>query len=142
MNSNARTKITITASVNASAEQVWQCWTQPEHITQWNQASDDWHTPRAENDLRVGGKFSNRMESKDGKFGFDFWGVYDVVEPPHRLDFTIGDGRTVQIKLEPTDGGTHVVETFEAESENSVELQRQGWQAILDNFKKYVENRS
>ena len=140
MDDNVRTKITIEASIHATPEQVWQCWTQPEHITKWNQASDDWHTPHAENDLRVGGRFSSRMESKDGKYGFDFWGVYDLVEPFHCLDYTIGDGRTVQITMEPVDGGTHVVETFEAESEHSVELQRQGWQAILDNFKRYIEN--
>ena len=140
MESTARTKITIETNIAATPEQVWQCWTLPEHITKWNQASEDWHTPRAESDLRVGGKFTNRMESKDGKFGFDFWGVYDVVEPPRHLDFTIGDGRTVQITMEPLAGGTYVVETFEAESENSVELQRQGWQAILDNFKRYVES--
>ena len=140
MDSNARTKITIEATISAPPEQVWQYWTAPEHITKWNQASEDWHTPRAESDLRVGGRFSNRMEAKDGTFGFDFWGVYDVVEPPRRLDFTIGDGRTVQITMEPLAGGTHVAETFEAESENSIELQRLGWQAILDNFKRYVEN--
>jgi len=140
MDGNARTKITIEASIHASMEQVWQCWTQPEHITKWNQASDDWHTPHAENDLRVGGKFSSRMESKDGKYGFDFGGVYDAVEPYRRIAYTIGDGRAVHITMEPVDGGTHVVETFEAESENSVELQRQGWQAILDNFKRYVES--
>ena len=140
MDDNARTKITIEACIHATPEQVWQCWTLPEHITKWNQASDDWHTPHAENDLRVGGRFSSRMESKDGKYGFDFWGVYDLVEPFHRLDYTIGDGRTVHITMEPVDGGTHVVETFEAEGEHSVELQRQGWQAILDNFKRYVEN--
>ena len=141
MDGNARTKITIEASIHATPEQVWQCWTLPEHITKWNQASDDWHTPYAENDLRVGGRFSSRMESKDGKFGFDFGGVYDVVEPPSRLDYTLGDGRVVHITMEPVDGGTHVIETFEAESENSIERQRQGWQAILDNFKRYVENR-
>ena len=141
MDDNARAQITITASIHATPEQVWQCWTLPEHITKWNQASDDWHTPYAENDLRVGGRFSSRMESKDGKFGFDFGGVYDVVEPPSRLDYTLGDGRVVHITMEPVDGGTHVIETFEAESENSLERQRQGWQAILDNFNRYVENR-
>ena len=140
MDDSARTKITIEANIQATPEQVWQCWTLPEHITKWNQASDDWHTPHAENDLRVGGRFSSRMESKDGKYGFDFWGVYDLVEPFHRLNYTIGDGRTVQITMEPVGGGTYVVETFEAEGEHSVELQRQGWQAILDNFKRYVEN--
>ena len=139
MDNNAPTSITIEASIQASPEQVWQCWTQPEHITKWNQASDDWHTPHAENDLRVGGRFSSRMESKDGKYGFDFWGVYDRVEPFSRIDYTIGDGRAVHITMKPIDGGTYVVETFEAESENSIELQREGWQAILDNFKRYVE---
>ncbi len=99
MDDNARAQITITASIHATPEQVWQCWTLPEHITKWNQASDDWHTPHAENDLRVGGRFSSRMESKDGKYGFDFWGVYDLVEPFHRLDYTIGDGRAVHITM-------------------------------------------
>lgn len=141
MEGKVRAKITVEANIHATPEQVWQCWTLPEHITKWNQASDDWHTPYAENDLRVGGRFSSRMESKDGKFGFDFGGVYDVVEPPSRLDYTLGDGRVVHITMEPVDGGTHVIETFEAESENSIERQRQGWQAILDNFKRYVENR-
>ena len=140
MEDNARAQITITASIHATTEQVWQFWTLPEHITKWNQASDDWHTPHAENDLRVGGRFSSRMESKDGKYGFDFGGVYDAVEPYHIIAYTIGDGRTVHITMEPVDGGTHVVETFEAESQNSIERQRQGWQAILDNFKRYVEN--
>ena len=140
MEDNARTKITIQASIRATPEQVWQCWTLPEHIMKWNQASADWHTPYAESDLRVGGKFMSRMESKDGKYGFDFGGVYDVVEPPHRLDYTIGDGRAVHITMEAKDGGTYVLETFEAESTNSVERQREGWQAILGNFKRYVEN--
>jgi len=142
MDGSGRVSITIEASINASPEQVWQCWTLPEHITKWNQASDDWHTPRAENDLRVGGTFNSRMESKDGKYGFDFRGVYDLVEPPRRLDYTLGDGRAVHITMIPVDGGTHVVETFETENENSVERQREGWQAILDNFKRYAENQS
>ena len=140
MDDNARAQITIEANIHATPEQVWQCWTLPEHITKWNQASDDWHTPHAENDLRVGGRFSSRMESKDGKYGFDFGGVYDAVEPYHKIAYTIGDGRTVHITMEPVDGGTQVVETFEAESQSSIERQRQGWQAILDNFKRYVEN--
>jgi len=140
MAESERTRITVETIVSAEPERVWACWTLPEHIVRWNQASADWQTTRAENDLRVGGKFLSRMEAKDGSAGFDFWGVYDAVEPPCRLDYTIGDGRTVQITFQPTDGGTYIVETFEAESENSVELQRQGWQAILDSFKKYVEN--
>ncbi len=138
---NAATSvITVETTVSASPKRVWAYWNDPTHIVQWAYASDDWHTPHAENDLRVGGKFNSRMESKDGKYGFDFWGIYDLVEPFSRIAYTMGDGRAVHITTEPMDGGTYVVETFEAESENSIELQREGWQAILNNFKRYVEN--
>ena len=126
MEEQERTRITVTTTVAVSPELAWVYWTEPKHITQWNQASDDWHTPSAEQDLRVGGRFSSRMESRDGKYGFDFWGVYDAVEPNQLLAYTIGDGRKVSV-------------LFEAESENSAELQRAGWQAILDSFKRYVE---
>ena len=133
------TQVTITTTVAVSPELAWAYWTEPKHITQWNQASDDWHTPSAKQDLRVGGKFSSRMESKDGKLGFDFWGVYDAVEPYQLLAYTIGDGRKVSVVFEAVQSGTKLTETFEAESENSVELQRNGWQTILDSFKRYVE---
>ena len=133
-----RISITVETTVPVSPELAWEYWTKPAHITQWNQASDDWHTPRAESDLRAGGKFSSRMESTDGKYGFDFGGTFDAVEPPHLLAYTLGDGRKVRVTFESVASGTHIVETFEAEGENSVELQRQGWQAIMDSYRKYV----
>lgn len=138
MEQAARIRITVETTVPVSPELAWDYWTKPMHITQWNQASDDWHTPRAESDLRAGGKFSSRMESKDGKYGFDFGGTFDTVEPPHLLAYTIGDGRKVRVTFESVTSGTHIVETFEAEGENSVELQRQGWQAIMDSYRSYV----
>jgi uncharacterized protein YndB with AHSA1/START domain len=132
--------ITVEVSVKAPIEKVWECWTKPEHITQWNAASDDWHTPRAENDLRTGGKFSSRMEAKDGSFGFDFGGTYDEVKEHELIAYTLGDGRQVRITFAPLGNVTLVKEDFEAESENSREMQQGGWQSILDNFKKYAEN--
>jgi uncharacterized protein YndB with AHSA1/START domain len=138
MEQTARISITVETTVPVSPELAWEYWTKPAHITQWNQASDDWHTPRAESDLRAGGAFSSRMESKDGKYGFDFGGIFDAVEPPRLLAYTIGDGRKVRVTFESVASGTHIIETFEAEGENSVELQRQGWQAIMDSYRKYV----
>ena len=131
--------ITVEAVINAGVEKVWEYWTKPEHITQWNNASPDWHTPHATNDLEVGGKFLSRMEAKDGSFGFDFWGVYDEVKANELITYTLGDERKVSIYFNSNGNTTKVTETFEAENENSVELQQGGWQAILDNFKKYVE---
>ncbi len=133
------TTITVETTVNVPLEKVWNFWTSPEHIIQWNNASDDWHTTRAENVLRTGGKFLSRMEAKDGSAGFDFDGVYDEVKPNQLIAYTIGDGRKVRITFTGMGNTTKVVETFEAESENSIEMQRGGWQAILDNFKKYTE---
>jgi uncharacterized protein YndB with AHSA1/START domain len=133
------TLITIEATVNAPVEKVWKYWTMPEHITQWNNASDDWHTPHAENDLRVGGKFLSRMEAKDGSFGFDFGGVYDDVKTNQLIAYTIGDGRKVTVNFTPNANQTMIVSTFEAEQTNSLEMQKGGWQAILNNFKKYTE---
>ena len=138
MEQQKRVHITVETKVPVSPELAWEYWTEPRHITQWNQASEDWHTPHAENDLRTGGKFSSRMESKDGKYGFDFWGSYDLVEPYRLLASTLGDGRKVHVSFEPVSAGTRIVETFEAEGENTVELQRTGWQAILDSFRRYV----
>lgn len=135
-----KAKITVQALINAPVEKVWEFWTAPQHITKWNNASDDWHTPHAENDLRTGGKFSARMEAKDGSFGFDFGGVYDAVEENKLIAYTMDDGRKVEVKFTSNnDNETKIVETFDPESENSLELQRSGWQSILDNFKKYVE---
>jgi uncharacterized protein YndB with AHSA1/START domain len=135
----AKTEITIEATVHAPVEKVWQYWTGPEHITKWNNASDDWHTTKAENDLRAGGKFSSRMEAKDGSMGFDFWGIYDEVKPNELIANTMGDGRKMSVHFKSEGDTTKVTETFEAENENSIEMQRGGWQAILDNFKKYTE---
>ncbi|PIQ77312.1 polyketide cyclase [Candidatus Peregrinibacteria bacterium CG11_big_fil_rev_8_21_14_0_20_46_8] len=132
--------ITIQATVNAPIEKVWECWTQPKHVTQWNHASDDWHSPRGENDLRPGGKFLFRMEAKDGSAGFDFGGVYDDVQMHKLIAYTMGDGRKVNVTFSEKDGATEVVETFDPEQENSIEMQREGWQAILNNFKRYVES--
>lgn len=140
----ATTTITVETTVKAPIEQVWKFWTEPKHIVQWNSASPDWHTPRAENDLRVGGKFTARMEARDGSFGFDFEGVYDAVEEYRYIEYTIGDGRKVQVYFTPADAEneTKVVETFEAEGTHSVEMQKGGWQAIMDNFKKHAETAS
>ncbi|MDB5284050.1 MAG: Activator of Hsp90 ATPase 1 family protein [Bacteroidota bacterium] len=135
----ASKSITIETTVKALPEKVWKFWSLPEHITKWNNASDDWHTPRAENDLRVGGKFSARMEAKDGSFGFDFGGVYDEVKNNQLIAYTLGDGRKVKITFSAIGNDTKVTETFDAENTNPIEMQKNGWQAILNNFKKYVE---
>ena len=132
--------ITVENTVNAPAEKVWKLWTAPEHITKWNSASDDWHTPFAENDLRTGGTFRARMEAKDGSFGFDFAGVYDQVKTNELIEYTMDDGRKVTVHFAPQGNNTRVVETFEAEGQNPEDVQRDGWQAILNNFKKYVES--
>ena len=134
-----RKTITVEATVNAPVEKTWKLWTLPEHITKWNNASDDWHTPRAENDLRAGGKFLARMEAKDGSFGFDFGGVYDQVVTNELIAYTLGDGRKVKLTFTANGKETTVVEAFEAENENPVEMQKEGWQSILNNFKKYAE---
>lgn len=131
--------ITVQSIINAPIEKVWQYWTSPEHITQWCNASDDWHAPRAENDVQVGGKFTTRMEAKDRSFGFDFGGVYDEVRLHEYIAYTIGDGRKVNITFSGNGNETSVTETFEPENQNPLDMQQAGWQAILDNFKKYVE---
>ena len=133
------TTIMVETTVKSPLEKVWQYWTAPTHITKWNNASNDWHTPHAENDLWVGGKFLFRMEAKDGSFGFDFWGIYDEIKENQLIAYTLGDNRKVKITFSGTGNETNVVETFEADNENPVELQKAGWQAILDNFKKYTE---
>ena len=132
-------RIHIEAVVKRKRSDVWALWNEPEHITQWNFASDDWCCPRAENDLRVGGRLCYRMEAKDGSFGFDIEAIYDAVVPDNRLAYTLGDGRQVETRFEDVGESTRVVTEFEAEAENSAEMQRMGWQAILDNFKKYAE---
>lgn len=132
-------KITVRAVVFRPPDEVWRKWTTPRDIMAWNSASDDWHTPAAVNDLRAGGAFCYRMEARDGSFGFDFAGIYDEVTPEKKIAYTLGDGRKVEIEFSPDGGGTLVSETFDAESENSPELQRKGWQAILDHFKRHAE---
>ena len=132
--------ITIESKIHAPLEKVWQYWTLPEHIIKWNHASDDWYAPSAENDLRTGGKFIFRMESKDGSMGFDFNGIYDIVIPNEQIAYTIEGGRKVNILFSSDGETTNVKEIFEPEDENFIELQRNGWQAILDNFKKYSES--
>ena len=139
METQEKTFLTVENTISASVEKVWEYWTKPEHITKWNNASDDWHTPWAKNDLREGGSFSARMEAKDGSMGFDFGGVYDAVKPNEYIEYTLGDGRKVKIFFTSKGNTTKVVESFEAENTNSLEMQQGGWQAIMDNFKKYTE---
>jgi len=139
MQTASSTTITIETTVKAPVEKVWKCWTTPQDITQWNHASDDWHSPHGENDLRPGGRFSFRMEAKDGSFGFDFGGVYDKVKTNELIEYTLGDGRKVSVKFTANGNEIHIVETFEAEETNPIEMQKGGWQAILDNFKSYTE---
>ena len=131
--------ITVEANINARVEKVWTYWNEPKHITQWCHASDDWHAPKAENDLRTGGNFSTTMAAKDGSFSFDFGGVYTKVDENKAIDYTMGDGRKVTIRFQQQGGATNVVESFDPETTHPEEMQRTGWQAILDNFKKYVE---
>ncbi len=132
--------ITITALIDAPVEKVWACWTGPEHITGWNFASDDWCCPRAENDLRVGGLYRARMEAKDGSFGFDFGGTYDRVDPQSAIGLVMDDTRRVDTTFVPEKDGTRVTTVFDAEAQNPIEMQRDGWQAILNNFKRHTES--
>ena len=136
-----RTLITIEAHINAPKEIVWNCWTKPEHITKWSYASDDWCTPRAEVDLNPGGRFTSRMESVDGKMGFDFGGIYTQIELYTKIEQKLDDDRKVVVKFLSESNSTHVIQTFEAEETNPVEMQRGGWLAILNNFKRYAESR-
>jgi uncharacterized protein YndB with AHSA1/START domain len=140
METAEKTSISVETTVKAPVEKVWASWSEPQHITKWCQASDDWHAPAATNDLKVGGNFSTTMAAKDGSFSFDFGGVYTAVEKNKLIAYTIGDGRKVKVIFQAQGNETKVIETFEAESENPIEMQRGGWQAILDNFKKYTES--
>lgn len=130
--------ITVQTTLTAPIDKIWQYWTAPEHITQWYFASDDWCAPRATNDVRVGGRFTIRMEAKDGSAGFDFGGTYTAIEPHKSMAYTMDDGRKVSITFVPQDNGYTLTETFDPEGTNPIERQQQGWQAILMNFKKYV----
>ena len=133
-------KITVETVVKAPLARVWSCYTTPEDIKQWNTASADWHTTRSAVDLRVGGAFSSRMEAKDGSFGFDFAGTYTKVVPNTLIEYSFGD-RHGAVEFVASANGVTVRVTFDAAVDNSVEQQRQGWQAILDNFAKHIEAR-
>lgn len=139
METKEKTRISIATTVNVPVEKAWEYWTRPEHIMKWNNASPDWHTPKAENDLREGGSFMSRMEARDGSFGFDFGGTYDKVKDHELISYTMDDGRTCEVIFRQQGAGTGIEESFDAEMQNSVDMQRQGWQSILDNFKKYAE---
>jgi len=132
-------KITVETVVKAEPNRVWNAWNNPADIKQWNNASDDWHTTSSSVDLREGGKFTARMEARDGSQGFDFEGTYTRVEPNKTIEYRMGDGREVKVEFVPQADGVLVKETFDTEDENTPELQRQGWQAILDNFGKHLE---
>lgn len=140
VNSGKAVYITVETVVNADIKKVWELWTTPAHIEQWNNASDDWYTPKASNDLRVDGRFSYTMAARDGSMSFDFEGTYTAVKEHELIEYYIVDGRHVSIQFIPVENGVHVIEKFEPESENSLELQQSGWQAIIDNFKKYAES--
>ncbi len=132
-------KIRVESIVNADMESTWKAWNSPNDINQWNAASDDWRTANSVVDLSVGGKFCYRMEAKDGSMGFDFAGTYTRVVEHKLIEYALEDGRTVSVEFEEVEGGVKVTETFDVEDEHSAEQQRQGWQSILDRFKKYVE---
>lgn len=135
-------RITVSELVLLPVQKVWELWTQADHIIQWNQASADWHTPKASVDLREGGLFSSTMAAKDGSFSFDFTGTYTVVKPPYLLEYTMSDGRSCKITFVQQEVGTLITETFEAENENSLEMQEAGWKAILISFRTYAEGLS
>jgi uncharacterized protein YndB with AHSA1/START domain len=135
------TKITIATTVSAAPKKVWEYWTLPRHIVKWNFASVDWHCPKSENDLRVGGKMSSRMEAKDGSFGFDFEAIYDEVVDLKKITYSMADGRQASTIFEADGDTTKITTTFDAENTHPLEMQKNGWQAILNNFKTYVEGK-
>lgn len=139
MENNSKEIITIQTQIHAPIEKVWDCFTVPRNIVHWNFASTDWHSPHAENDLRIDGHFSYRMEAKDGSMGFDFSGTYTKIVTYETIEYVLDDDRKVQISFIKQDDHIQIIETFEAETENTIDLQRFGWQAILDNFKTYTE---
>lgn len=140
METKENTLITVEAIIDAPVQKVWKLWTEPLHIRNWNNANDDWHTPSATNDLREGGKFTSRMEAKDGSVGFDFEGTYSKVVQCEAIEYFMPDDRKVKVTFQNQGSKTIVTEIFHAENSNPVDLQKMGWQAILDNFKKYVES--
>jgi uncharacterized protein YndB with AHSA1/START domain len=137
---NTARTITVQVTVNVSVEKAWMVWNEPEHITKWCTGSPDWHTPHAENDLRIGGRLFSRMEAKDGSAGFDFVATYTDIVNHKTIAYTMEDERNVKITFSNDGKTTTLVETFDAENENPIELQREGWQTILNNFKAHVES--
>lgn len=140
MDKKTKPLITIETVVNAPIDTVWKKWTNPDDIVKWNNASDDWHTTSADNDLTIGGIFTARMEAKDGSMGFDFSGKYDTIKQNELIEYTLDDNRKVKICFSNHGNETKVIEVFEAENENPIGMQQSGWQSILDNFKKYTES--
>ena len=132
--------ITVTITINLPIKKVWVLWNEVQHITKWYYASDDWHAPFAENDLKIGGKFKTTMAAKDGSFQFDFEGIYNNIKEYKQIDITLLDNRKMMVAFEDLGTQTKITEMFEPETENPIELQQHGWQAILNNFKKYAEN--
>jgi uncharacterized protein YndB with AHSA1/START domain len=137
-----KTIIQVSTLINAPVAKVWKLWTTPEDITKWNEPSSGWHTPKAQNDLQAGGRFLYRMEAKDGSLGFDFSGVYDKIQPDEIIEYTLDDGRKVQVSFKEEGAATKIVEAFEAEQTHPIDMQRDGWQSILDSFKSYTEKAS
>jgi len=133
------TKITVETKVKSDIDTVWQAWNNPDDIRRWNAASDDWHTTRSTVDLRNGGRFSSRMEAKDGSMGFDFSGTYTAVVEKQYIAYSMDDDRKVEVRFSLVDDGVKIEETFEAESQHPADMQRDGWQSILSNFARYVE---
>ena len=132
-------KITVTAWIHAPLEKVWRCYTQPAHITRWNFAGPSWHCPHAENDMRIGGTYKARMEARDGSSGFDFEAVYIEIDPPFGFIYGFGE-RTAKVEFKEKENGTNVIITFDPETIHSIDLQRSGWQTILNHFKSYTEH--
>ena len=136
------TKITVEATINAPVQKVWNAWTNPSDIMIWNTADPSWHCPSSENDLKIGGRFKTRMEAKDGSFGFDFEGTYNKVDLHKEITYTMDDGRVAKTLFTEDEDTTKVETTFDAETQNTIELQKGGWQAILNNFVKHVEGKN
>lgn len=139
MRSKANTPLQVRTKVHADPGKVWEYWTNPEHITKWNFASDDWCCPKAENDLKVGGKYKARMEAKDGSSGFDFEAVYDEIKDRKKIAYTMTDGRKASTDFYQLGDTTQITTTFDPDSQHPLEMQKNGWQAILENFRKYTE---
>lgn len=140
MKTSEKTVLQVSAEVNAPMTKIWDCWTNPKHITQWNQASEDWHSPYSENDLRVGGSFKTTMAAKDKSMQFDFGGKYTTINEHKLIEYTLEDDRKVKIEFITSGNSTQIIESFEAENMNPLEMQQGGWQAIMNSFKNYVES--